>query len=366
MSSISKTKYIFVTGGVTSSLGKGIISASLGKLLKARGLNVSIQKLDPYINVDPGTMNPYEHGECFVTKDGAETDLDLGHYERFLDSETNQDNNITAGRIYQKVIERERQGDYLGKTVQVIPHITNEIKNYIKTLSQTGEHDIVITEVGGTVGDIESLPFIEAIRQLKWELEGDAISILSAERIILNLMQRMSAIATKTSKYVNLIANSKTKILDTRKTTPGIRNIEKWAVRIGGGYNHRFGLYDSVLLKENHLEGRTDIPELILSAKRLYPDTDVIVEVESIDELKIVLSTEANRALLDNFSIDELRTAYELKLKSNNQKILLEASGNITNKNVREIAETGIDFVSVGALTKNIKAIDLTLLINPI
>ncbi len=177
MSSISKTKYIFVTGGVTSSLGKGIISASLGKLLKARGLNVSIQKLDPYINVDPGTMNPYEHGECFVTKDGAETDLDLGHYERFLDSETNQDNNITAGRIYQKVIERERQGDYLGKTVQVIPHITNEIKNYIKTLSQTGEHDIVITEVGGTVGDIESLPFIEAIRQLKWELEGDAISI---------------------------------------------------------------------------------------------------------------------------------------------------------------------------------------------
>jgi CTP synthase len=173
----SPTKYIFVTGGVTSSLGKGIVSASLGKLLEKRGFSVTIQKLDPYINVDPGTMNPYEHGECFVTNDGAETDLDLGHYERFLSNETSQANNVTTGRIYQSVINKERKGEYLGKTVQVIPHITNEIKDHIKILGETGQYDIVITEVGGTVGDIESLPFIEAIRQLKWEMESNAISI---------------------------------------------------------------------------------------------------------------------------------------------------------------------------------------------
>ena len=177
MSKSSPTKYIFVTGGVTSSLGKGIVSAPLGKLLEKRGLTVTIQKLDPYINVDPGTMNPYEHGECFVTNDGAETDLDLGHYERFLSNETSQANNVTTGRIYQSVIEKERKGEYLGKTVQVIPHITNEIKDHIKILGETGQYDIVITEVGGTVGDIESLPFIEAIRQLKWEMESNAISV---------------------------------------------------------------------------------------------------------------------------------------------------------------------------------------------
>lgn len=177
MGKTSATKYVFVTGGVTSSLGKGIISASLGKLLEARGYAVTIQKLDPYINVDPGTMNPYEHGECYVTNDGAETDLDLGHYERFLTSATSQANNVTTGRIYQSVIHKERKGDYLGKTVQVIPHITNEIKEHVKILGDTGQYDIVITEIGGTVGDIESLPFIEAIRQLKWELEGNAISI---------------------------------------------------------------------------------------------------------------------------------------------------------------------------------------------
>lgn len=163
-------KYIFVTGGVTSSLGKGIISASLAKLLQARGFSVTIQKLDPYINVDPGTLNPYEHGECFVTEDGAETDLDLGHYERFLNIPTSQDNNVTTGRIYQSVINKERRGDYLGKTVQVIPHITDEIKRRIKILGTKHKYDFVITEIGGTVGDIESLPYIEAIRQLKWEL----------------------------------------------------------------------------------------------------------------------------------------------------------------------------------------------------
>ncbi|MET4083222.1 CTP synthase [Pedobacter sp. UYP30] len=171
------TKYIFVTGGVTSSLGKGIISASLAKLLQARGYRVTIQKFDPYINIDPGTLNPYEHGECFVTEDGAETDLDLGHYERFLNVPTSQANNITTGRIYQNVIDRERRGDYLGKTVQVIPHITDEIKRNMSILGESGDFDIVITELGGTVGDIESLPFVEAVRQFKWE-QGSSNAIV--------------------------------------------------------------------------------------------------------------------------------------------------------------------------------------------
>ena len=164
------TKYIFVTGGVTSSLGKGIISASLAKLLQARGFTVTIQKFDPYINVDPGTLNPYEHGECYVTDDGAETDLDLGHYERFLNTPTSQANNVTTGRIYQTVINKEREGAYLGKTVQVVPHITDEIKRRIMLLGALGNFDVVITEIGGTVGDIESLPYVEAVRQIKWEL----------------------------------------------------------------------------------------------------------------------------------------------------------------------------------------------------
>jgi len=169
---MANTKYIFVTGGVSSSLGKGIIAASLAKLLQARGYRVTIQKLDPYINIDPGTLNPYEHGECYVTNDGAETDLDLGHYERFLNVATSQANNVTTGRIYLSVIEKERRGEFLGKTVQVIPHITNEIKERIQILGNSSDYDIVLTEIGGTVGDIESLPYIEAVRQLKWEL-GD-------------------------------------------------------------------------------------------------------------------------------------------------------------------------------------------------
>ena len=167
---MSKIKYIFVTGGVSSSLGKGIIAASLAKLLQSSGYRITIQKLDPYINIDPGTLNPYEHGECFVTNDGAETDLDLGHYERFLNIPTSQANNVTTGRIYQTVINKERRGDFLGKTVQIIPHITDEIKRRIQILGQTDDYDIVITEIGGTVGDIESLPYIEAVRQLQWDL----------------------------------------------------------------------------------------------------------------------------------------------------------------------------------------------------
>ncbi|MGV6845455.1 MAG: CTP synthase [Lutibacter sp.] len=175
---MNQTKYVFVTGGVTSSLGKGIIAASLAKLLQERGYNVTIQKLDPYINIDPGTLNPYEHGECYVTNDGAETDLDLGHYERFLNKPTSQANNVTTGRIYQSVINKERKGDYLGKTVQVIPHITDEIKRRIQLLGNTKNFDIVITEIGGTVGDIESLPYVESVRQLLWELgEENALVI---------------------------------------------------------------------------------------------------------------------------------------------------------------------------------------------
>lgn len=166
----TNTKYIFVTGGVTSSLGKGIIAASLAKLLQSQGYRVTIQKLDPYINVDPGTLNPYEHGECYVTEDGAETDLDLGHYERFLNVPTSQANNVTTGRIYQSVIQKEREGKFLGKTVQVVPHITDEIKRRVQILGKSGDYDIVITEIGGTVGDIESLPYIEAVRQLRWDL----------------------------------------------------------------------------------------------------------------------------------------------------------------------------------------------------
>ena len=170
-------KYIFVTGGVSSSLGKGIISASLAKLLQARGFTVTIQKLDPYINIDPGTLNPYEHGECYVTDDGAETDLDLGHYERFSNTPTSQANNVTTGRIYQNVISKERKGEYLGTTVQVVPHITDEIKRSIQILGQTNKYDFVITEIGGTVGDIESFPFIETVRQMKWELGDNCIVV---------------------------------------------------------------------------------------------------------------------------------------------------------------------------------------------
>ena len=173
----SATKYIFVTGGVSSSLGKGIISASLAKLLQARGMKVTIQKLDPYINIDPGTLNPYEHGECYVTDDGAETDLDLGHYERFLNVTTSQANNITTGRIYQSVIDKERRGEYLGRTVQVIPHITDEIKRCVQILGEGDRYDFVITEIGGTVGDIESLPYIEAVRQMRWEQPEDTLVI---------------------------------------------------------------------------------------------------------------------------------------------------------------------------------------------
>lgn len=193
------TKYIFITGGVTSSLGKGIIAASLGKLLQARGYRVTIQKLDPYINVDAGTMNPYEHGECYVTEDGTETDLDLGHYERFMDITTSQVNNVTTGKIYHTVITKERTGDYLGKTVQVVPHITDAIKRAIFVLGQTGAYDFVLTEIGGSVGDIESLPFIEAIRQIRWDLA--TTDFLSVHLTLIPYLRAAQELKTKPTQY---------------------------------------------------------------------------------------------------------------------------------------------------------------------
>ena len=196
---MSKTKYIFVTGGVTSSLGKGIIAASLGKLLQARGFSVTIQKFDPYINVDPGTLNPYEHGECYVTDDGAETDLDLGHYERFLNIPTSQANNVTTGRIYYDVIKRERSGDFLGKTVQVVPHITDEIKKNFYKLGETGKFDIIITEIGGCVGDIESLPFIEAVRQARMELSPS--SFVSIHLTLIPFLRAAGELKTKPTQH---------------------------------------------------------------------------------------------------------------------------------------------------------------------
>ena len=199
MGSAKTAKHIFVTGGVTSSLGKGIISASLGKLLQARGLSVTIQKFDPYINIDPGTLNPYEHGECYVTDDGAETDLDLGHYERFLSITTSQANNITTGRIYHNVITKERRGDYLGKTVQVIPHITDEIKNNFFKLDESGEYDIIITEIGGCVGDIESLPFIEAVRQAKLDLGPN--DFLSIHLTLIPYLHAVKELKTKPTQH---------------------------------------------------------------------------------------------------------------------------------------------------------------------
>lgn len=196
---MTSAKYIFVTGGVTSSLGKGIIAASLAKLLQARGYRVTIQKFDPYINIDPGTLNPYEHGECYVTNDGAETDLDLGHYERFLNNETSQANNVTTGRIYYDVIMRERAGDFLGKTVQVIPHITDEIKNCFYKLGNTGNYDFVITEIGGCVGDIESLPFIEAVRQARFELGSS--NFVSIHLTLLPYLKKAGELKTKPTQH---------------------------------------------------------------------------------------------------------------------------------------------------------------------
>src|ERR1041384_7647949 len=225
---VSSVKYIFVTGGVTSSLGKGIISASLAKLLQARGLRVTIQKFDPYINVDPGTLNPYEHGECYVTEDGAEADLDLGHYERFLNVTTSQANNVTTGRIYNNVITKERRGEYLGKTVQVVPHITDEIKRNIFLLGETGEYDFIITEIGGSVGDIESLPFIEAVRQVKYDLPPNHSIVIHLTLIpYLNAAKELKTKPTQHSVKELLEAGIQPDILVCRTEKPLPMDIRK-------------------------------------------------------------------------------------------------------------------------------------------
>lgn len=242
---MAETKYIFVTGGVASSLGKGIIAASLGKLLQARGFRVTNQKLDPYINVDPGTLNPYEHGECYVTVDGHEADLDLGHYERFLNVETHKANNITTGRIYQNVINKERRGDYLGKTVQIIPHITDEIKRNIKSLGQTGNFDFVITEIGGTVGDIESLPYIESVRQLRWELGRNCCCIHLT--------------------YVPYLAAAKE--LKTKPTQHSVKDLQEAGVQP-----------DIIVLRTEH-----DIPQELRRKVALFCNVEPDAIIQSID-----------------------------------------------------------------------------------
>ncbi|MEZ5044334.1 MAG: CTP synthase [Saprospiraceae bacterium] len=268
------TKYIFVTGGVTSSLGKGIISASLAKLLQARGFNVTIQKFDPYINVDPGTLNPYEHGECYVTDDGAETDLDLGHYERFLNKPTSQANNVTTGRIYQTVINKERAGDYLGKTVQVIPHITDEIKRRVQLLGESNQYDIVITELGGTVGDIESLPYLESLRQLRWELGTDNCLVIHLTLIpFLNAAKELKTKPTQHSVKELLNTGIQPDILVCRTEYP-----------IGMDIRRKLALFCNVdvgsVIEAIDAESIYDVPLLMLKEKL---DSTVITKLRLKD-----------------------------------------------------------------------------------
>ncbi|OIP01369.1 MAG: CTP synthase [Bacteroidetes bacterium CG2_30_33_31] len=273
---MTNTKYIFVLGGVASSLGKGIISASLAKLLQARGYNVTIQKFDPYINVDPGTLNPYEHGECYVTSDGAETDLDLGHYERFLNQPTSQANNVTTGRIYQTVINKERHGDYLGETVQIIPHITDEIKYRMKILGEKGLFDFVITEIGGTVGDIESLPYVEAVRQLKWELGNNALVIhltfvpflaaagelktkptQHAVKALLELGVQPDILVCRTEHHLNISLRNKIALFCNVESSSVIESIDTDTIYNVPILMHEEGLDSEVLKKLNIKDGKT-------------------------------------------------------------------------------------------------------------
>jgi CTP synthase len=279
------TKYIFVTGGVTSSLGKGIISASLAKLLQARGFRVTIQKLDPYINIDPGTLNPYEHGECYVTDDGAETDLDLGHYERFLNVPTSKANNVTSGKIYQSVIDKERRGDYLGKTVQVIPHITDEIKNRIRVLGRTGQFDFVITEIGGTVGDIESLPYIEAVRQLRWELGKSCIVVHLTLLPYLSTTGELKTKPTQHSVKMLLEYGVQPDVLVCRSEHPVTRELK-----------NKIALFCNV---------DADAVIASLDAKTIY-EVPILMESEKLDKvvlkkLDVVSNNEVNLDKWNNF-----------------------------------------------------------------
>jgi CTP synthase len=276
---MQQTKYIFVRGGVTSSLGKGIIAASLAKLLQGKGYSVTIQKLDPYLNVDPGTLNPYEHGECYVTDDGAETDLDLGHYERFLDTPTSQANNVTTGRIYQSVIDKERKGEYLGKTVQIIPHITDEIKHRIQLLGQTKKYDIVITEIGGTIGDIESLPYVEAVRQLLWDLGHD--NALVIHLTLLPYLSTTGELKTKPTQH-------SVKMLMQSGVSPDVL-VCRTEHHITDEIRNKLALFCNVekpaIIESIDAETIYDVPELMLQE-----GLDVVV----LKKLKLAFNKESN------------------------------------------------------------------------
>jgi CTP synthase len=351
----SPAKYIFVTGGVASSLGKGIISASLAKLLQARGFSVTIQKFDPYINVDPGTLNPYEHGECYVTEDGAETDLDLGHYERFLNIPTSQANNVTTGRIYKSVIEKERRGDYLGKTVQIIPHITDEIKYRMKLLGESGRYEFVITEIGGTVGDIESLPYIEAIRQLKLEL--GSLNCLVIHLTLIPFLSAAGELKTKPTQHsvkMFLEQGVQPDILVCRTEHP-----------LGNDLKKKIGLFCNVnqesVIESRDAESIYDVP-LLMEAERL----DMVVlqklqmpanntpDMKSWKEFLHKLKHPANTlriAIVGKYI--ELKDAY----KSIAESFIHAGTANDLRVNIEWIHSESINDINVNKIFKDISGI---------
>ncbi|MDX2191176.1 MAG: CTP synthase [Bacteroidota bacterium] len=332
---MSDAKYIFVTGGVTSSLGKGIISASLAKLLQARGYSVTIQKFDPYINIDPGTLNPYEHGECYVTDDGAETDLDLGHYERFLNVPTSQANNVTTGRIYFSVITKEREGAFLGKTVQVVPHITDEIKRNFQLLGETGKYDIIITEIGGCVGDIEALPFIEAVRQFKWE-EGEG-NVITIHLTLVPYLKSAGELKTKPTQHsVRNLSESgiQPDILVCRTEYPLNPEIRR-KIALFSNLSPNFviesidaeTIYDvPLLMKKEKLDVRV-LEKLQLDERQ---EPDLMSWVQFLDKLKNPIS-EVNIALIGKYV--ELKDAY----KSIAEALIHAGAANQTKVNINWI-----------------------------
>ena len=348
-------KYIFVTGGVSSSLGKGIISASLGKLLKSKGLEVTIQKFDPYINVDPGTLNPYEHGECYVTSDGAETDLDLGHYERFLGIKTSRNNNTTTGQIYQTVINQERKGDFLGKTVQVIPHITNEIKSRIKSLENEKKYDVIITELGGTVGDIESYPFIEAVRQFRWEI-GEQNSLV----IHLTLLPYLSAAAEIKTKPTQ---HSVKKLMESGLNADII--VCRTEHNLSSDLRKKIALFCNVDIKSviESIDAKTiyDVPLLMLEEK-----LDKVV----LKKLKIKSKIKADLSLWKKFVFNLKNPKYEVNIGligkyvelQDSYKSILESfihagSVNSVKVNVQPIHSESIDKTNVKSLISHLDGV---------
>ena len=351
---MTHTKFIFVTGGVTSSLGKGIISASLAKLLQSRGFKVTIQKFDPYINIDPGTLNPYEHGECYVTEDGAETDLDLGHYERFSNEPTSQANNITTGRIYQSVIDKERKGEYLGSTVQVIPHITDEIKSSVKLLAKRNQYDFVITEIGGTVGDIESLPYIEAVRQMKWEMGKDVLVIHLTLVPYLAAAGELKTKPTQHSVKMMLEQGVQPDIIVARTEHPLNSNLREKIARF-------CNVAPSSVIESIDAESIYDVP-LLMRQERL--DTEVLklvnVPVENdldiedwenfLEKLKNPKS-EVEIALVGKYV--ELKDAYKSILES----FVHAGAANEVKVNIRMVHSELIEKVGAVKLLKGVNAI---------